>query len=546
MLRLKGMPLSPGVARGVAYVYSDIIQGKQAGYSLRRDQYDSEYARILGAKEKVRSQLFSSAHRIGAAFNKNVADIFLAQEAMLVDPQLVADLKQTFRQKHVNAEQVVGTVFRRWIRKFRDAPSKMLNERADDLEDLYRRMLGVLIGVETNRLENLGENTILVARRLLPSDTVFLSPKTCLGILLEVAGPTAHSTILARELGIPLVGKVADLIYRIVTGNEILVDGSTGDVTVNPTPQAVLAFDAVRDRYTRKSASAWKRRFDKARTAGGNVISVSANVGSREDVERAADSGADGIGLFRTEGFFLAAKQLPSAGEFGRFLLHCLEPIGNKPVNLRLLDIGGDKKIPYLSLPFELNPFLGRRGIRLLFEFPALLNIQLEAMLSVSQTRPIRILIPMVTFAEEIIRIRRMIGRIAKRKHIHPPPLGAMIETPTAALEAVSISKHADFLCVGTNDLTQYMMAADRESALITEYFRDDHPVIFSLLRSISAGAGRVPVTLCGELASKREALDRIVKTGIRALSIAPPHIPAIKEAIRHIGVHPHSSPRRP
>ncbi len=535
MFNLKGLPLSSGLARGIAYVYSDILESKQAAYNIRKDQYDAEYARIHTAKEKVRQQLFRSAKRVGSALDKNVADIFLAQETMLVDPQLAADLKQTLRQKHINAERVVGTVFRRWIRKFRDASSTMLNERADDIEDLYRRMLGVLVGVEAHKLEYLPENTILVARRLLPSDTVFLSRKSCAGILLEIAGPTAHSTILAREIGVPCVGQLKNLIASIDTGDEILVDGNAGVITVNPAKRAIKAFNTTQDRFVQQSAKAQKNRFAAARTVDGRAVTVMANVGSREDVERAVESGADGVGLFRTESFFLSQKALPTADEFSRYLSGCLEPIGNKSVNLRLLDIGGDKNIPYLSLPFELNPFLGRRGVRLLFDFPTLLNIQLEAMLSVSQRHRIRVLIPMVTFAEEIVRIRRLLHKMAHRRHITPPPIGAMIETPAAALAVPSIRKQADFLCIGTNDLTQYVMAADRESALVSDYFRDDHSVVLGLLKTIVADAGNTPVTLCGELAVKREALERVLKTGITALSIAPLSIPAIKQAIRRL-----------
>ncbi len=535
MFQLKGTPLSPGFAQGIAYVYSDIIKSKQSAYYIRKSQHDLEHARIFSAKENVRQQLFKSAKRVKRAFNKGVADIFLAQETMLADPQLAADLKQTLSQKHINAERVVEIVFRRWIQKFRNAPSKMLNERADDIEDLYRRMIGVLVGVESHRLENLPPNTILVARRLLPSDTVFLSRESCAGLLLEIAGPSAHSTILARELGVPCVGQVSNLISSINPGDKILINGNTGKITINPTERVIKSFDSTQHRFFQRSKKARKNRYSAACTKDGRRIAVMGNVGSREDVELAVESGADGIGLFRTESFFLAAKVLPNANEFTQYLVHCLASVGDRIVNLRLLDIGGDKSIPYLSLPFELNPFLGRRGVRLLFDFPALLKIQLEAMLFVSQKYHVRVLLPMVTFAEEIFRIRRMLEKIAKKQQIKPPPLGVMIETPAAALAMPSLRKHADFFCIGTNDLTQYIMAADRESELVSEYFRDDHPILLDLLRTIVAQAGKTSITLCGELAVKRKALDRVLRTGIRTLSIAPLSIPVIKEAIRHL-----------
>lgn len=537
MLRFKGTPLSSGFAQGVAHVYNDILESKHAAYNIKKDAYKLEYARIHNAKEKVRQQLFRSAKRVGKTLDKNVADIFIAQEAMLVDPQLASDLKSTLRQKNLNAERVVGMVFQRWIRKFREAQSALLNERADDIEDLYRRMLGVLMGVETHKLENLPENTILVARRLLPSDTVFLTRASCAGILLEIAGLTAHSTILAKELGVPCVGQISNLISRIDTGNKILVNGITGKIVVNPSPRVVIYFNAECNRFVRHNAVAKRKRFASAITKCGKNISVMANVGSREDIERAVKSGADDIGLFRTESYFLAAKTLPTASEFVQYLRHCLEPVENRNVNLRLLDIGGDKNIPYLSLPFETNPFLGKRGVRLLFNFRALLKIQLEAMLSVSKKYRIRILIPMVTFPEEITQIRQILEKIAKRKNITPPPLGAMIETPAAALAVASLREHADFFCIGTNDLTQYIMAADRESAMMSDYFKDDHPVILKLIQDITVAAGKGPVTLCGELAGKHEILKQVIKTGITSLSIAPLSIPSIKEALRHLKI---------
>lgn len=536
-LVLKGIPLSGVFSHGTAYVYHDILYSKQVAYSIRKSQYDSELARIHAAKESVRRQLSDSARRVGASFNKGVADIFLAQETMLTDPQLVTDLKQTLRQKHINAERVIGIVFQRWLQKFRNSPSKMLNERADDIEDIYRRMLAVLVGVETHRLEDLGENTILVARRLLPSDTVFLSRGSCTGILLEIAGPTAHSTILARELGVPCVGQISNLLASIKTGDDLLVNGNKGTVIVNPGKDSLKTFNAAQQRYRRRFSTVWKRRFDSARTTDGKAVTVMANVGSRDDIEHAIDSGADGIGLFRTEGFFLAAKTLPTAAEFSRFLSDCLKPAGGKPANLRLLDIGGDKNIPFLSLPFEMNPFLGRRGVRLLFNYPELLRVQLEAMVSVSRTFRVRIVVPMVTFPQEVARIRKMLNRISKKQHQEPPPLGAMVETPAAALDIASLSKHADFLCIGTNDLTQYVMAADRESSLVSDYFKDDHPIMLNLLRTIVGTAGTVPLTLCGELAVRRESLDAVLRTGITSLSIAPPSIPGIKDAVSKLNL---------
>jgi phosphoenolpyruvate-protein kinase (PTS system EI component) len=394
-------------------------------------------------------------------------------------------------------------------------------------------MLGVLAGVQAHRLETLPGNSILVARRLLPSDTVFLSPASCLAILVVDAGSASHATILARELGIPCVGRLPNLLLSIPSGSEILVNGDSGIVAVNPGRKAVLDFEKEQSRLARRSVLLRKKRFEKAVTSRGRQISVLANVSSPEDVQRAMEAGADGIGLFRTESFFLASKTLPTTEEFAAYLGKCLEPLKGKTTNLRLLDIGGDKNVPYISLPGELNPSLGRRGIRLLFAFPALLDIQIEAMLLMSRTREVRILVPMVTFPEEMARVRTRIEAAAAQSRLPVPPIGAMVETPAAALSVAALCRSADFLCVGTNDLTQYVMAADRESALVNDYFQDADPVILRLLESIVKEAGATPVTLCGELAAKPESLARVLATGIRSLSVAAMRIPAVKAAIR-------------
>lgn len=535
MIRFEGKGQSPGLAQGAAYVYVDVLESKQTTRPVPEHLISAEYGRILDAMDTVRRHLTDSAERVGSGMGKEVADIFLAHEAMLNDPNLAADLEAALWGQRINAERIVELVFRRWSSKFRAAASPMLNQRADDIDDLYRRMVGVLAGVQAHRLERLPEGSLLVARRLLPSDTVFLSTRTCAGILLVEAGETSHATILARELGIPCVGQLPTLLLVVESGDEILMDGNTGEVVVHPTVEAVRAFGESRNRSARSTTAMWERRFEAAATGKGERVRVYANASSREDVERGSAAGAEGIGLFRTEAFFLAAPSLPGVDEFAAHLEGCLGAMEGKESTLRLLDIGGDKNIPYLSLPFELNPFLGRRGIRLLFEYPLLLETQLEAMLLVSRKHRIRILVPMVTFPEEMMRVRSGLQVISRRMSLPPPPLGAMIETPAAALSIPEWRGRADFFCIGTNDLTQYVMAADRESALVGEYFRDDHPIILELLRTIVQGAGEIPVTLCGELAAKPAALARILDTGIHALSMAASAIPSVKEAIRNL-----------
>ena len=263
-----------------------------------------------------------------------------------------------------------------------------------------------------------------------------------------------------------------------------------------------------------------------------------ANIGCREDAVLAADNGADGVGLYRLEQLYLSRKALPNEDELLEIMRSAVEPIAGKPITIRLLDVGADKKLPSLDLSAEVNPFLGRRGVRVLLAFPELLHTQLRALARLSRVRDVHILVPMVTLAQEMKRLRELLVTAAADVGAeHLPPLGAMIETPAAALCVDEIKQHADFLSVGTNDLTQYTMAAGREDPLVSDYFIDDHPAVRRLLGLVSEAAGDMPLALCGELAGRVDMLPFLLATGIRTFSVAPPLVPTVKEAVRHIRV---------
>jgi phosphoenolpyruvate-protein kinase (PTS system EI component) len=265
---------------------------------------------------------------------------------------------------------------------------------------------------------------------------------------------------------------------------------------------------------------------------------VLANVGCREDVTAAAEHGADGVGLYRMEQFYLARNTPPTVQELLAELRAVFAPVSGKPVTVRLLDLGGDKPLPFLKLPPEDNPFLGQRGVRFLLRYPDLLDTQLQALCQFSQEHDLRILVPMVTLAGEMASIRSRLAALGKEAGVEKlPPLGAMIETPAAALSVADINEYADFLSIGTNDLTQYTMAAGRENPLVNDYFREDHPAVLRLVRIILDEAGHTPVALCGELARQTEVIPVLLKLGIRILSVAPPLIPLVKEAIRQIAL---------
>lgn len=536
MLTLVGKGVSPGLAKGKAFVYIDVLQRDSELYSIDRAQVDEEKARIEDAIADVRQSLIIDAKRIEGRLGKQSADIFRAQEAMLLDSSVVEELIRTLEAERINAEQVVRTVFRLLARRFRDMSDEILRERGDDIDDLSRRLLLSLAGIHAHSLENLPANTVLVARRLLPSDTVFLSRSSTVAVLAEFAGPAAHAALLARELDIPCVGGIPKLLETVHTEDVVLVNGTQGTAVINPDSQSLQRFESSFDEVRkRKETMAQDRCIDRTVTLDGIEVSVMANVRSREDVELAMNCGADGIGLFRTEPFFLSTKHFPSDREFAEFLLDSLHPAQGRHVDVRLLDIGADKNPIYLHLPPDPDPSLGRRGVRVLLEYPELLEAQLQAVLEVSQQFRIGVLIPMVTTERDVVQVAGRLHKLAAEMDIRElPRIGAMIETPAAALSIPSLKKHVDFFSIGSNDLTQYTMAAGRENPMATEYFIDDHPTILRLIELVVRESGDTPVTLCGELAGRIDVMPSLLRTGLRSLSVPAALVPEVKNAIRN------------
>ncbi len=313
MLALFGKGISAGVAKGNAFVYSDILQRSTELHEVDDDaQLRVEQDRIEKAIDDVQHGLAIDAKHIEARLSKRSADIFRAQEAMLSSPSVVKELHQTLETERINAEGVVKTVFRRLARRFRDMNSEVNRARGDDIDDLSRRLLLSLAGIHAHSLENLPPDTVLVARRLLPSDTVFLSRSSTVAVLAEFAGPAAHAALLARELGIPCVGGIPDLLEVIQTGDVVLVDGTHGTAVINPDAHALRRYEESRHEVReRKKASEEENRIERTATLDGVEVSVMANVRSREDVELAMSLGADGIGLFRTEPFLLSTNHFP-------------------------------------------------------------------------------------------------------------------------------------------------------------------------------------------------------------------------------------------
>jgi phosphoenolpyruvate-protein phosphotransferase len=535
-LSLKGTRISPGLASGTVWVAGDILDCSAETHRIEPHQVDAEMERIRRAFVQVEAELEESAQRISQQIDPSLAEIFRAHRLMLESLLSSNDFEKELRESLTSAAEAVKRVFRKWEAKFAAIQDETLRQRADDILDLARRVLRQLEGADAFGLAAMPVGRVLVTQRLLPSDVVALSPRDVKAIVVESLGQGSHAALLAREKGIPTLTDLPGLLSQIRSGDEALVDAFREALIISPSPETRRDFDQRLEQYRASLLTCKWQCHRPAITRDGQKISVEANLAAHASVEAVVENGADGVGLFRIEDLYFTRELPPSEEELFSELQHLVAPLREKPVTIRLLDIGGDKAIPSLRLPFESNPLLGKRGVRVLLDYPQLARAQLKSLLRLSQAQDIRILVPMVTFERDMKQMRDLLVAVAHEMGIQNiPPLGAMIETPAAALTVGQIARHADFLSVGTNDLTQYTLVAGRDNATVSNYYEDTHPSMLRLLGIIIAEASGKSVSICGEMAGREDVIPTLLEIGFRTLSISPPLIPTTKELIRSI-----------
>jgi phosphoenolpyruvate-protein phosphotransferase len=533
---LSGLGLSPGLAMGEAYLYRDIIEQDIEAAELETEEVNGECRRLGSAIEQAREELSAAEKNVHREIGPSLAEVFRAHRQMLQDPALTEELREEVRGNRLPAEQALRRVFGRWEQRFREMESETFQARDADVADLTRRLLRILMDIESHALEDMPEGSILVARRLLPSDAIFFSLSSPAGFLVEEGSPGSHCALLTRELGIPGVAQIPGAWERISPGQTVMVDGNHGSVVVAPDPANRRRFRRQQQKYEDTLQKAKARCREPAVTGSGQKVPVLANVGSRHDARMAAENGADGVGLYRTEMLYATRDSFPTEEELVEEMSEVLAPLSDQRCVVRLMDIGGDKELPFLESFSESNPFLGRRGIRLLLEYPELLRVQLRALIQLSMDFDLQIMVPMVTVAEDMRRVREALDAAATEMGAsQPPPLVALIETPAAALCTQQIARYADSLSIGTNDLTQYTMAAGRDNPMVAHYFQDNHPAVLRLVRMVCQEADNKPVFVCGELAGRLDAVQAVLDAGVQMLSVAPPLIPSVKQAVREV-----------
>jgi len=537
---LKGIAVSPGIVHGPAFVIDDeaslSVVRREIGatdVAVELKRFDAALADVEKALQRLRDDV---QEKVGS----REAEIFEAQIAMLRDPMFYDDVVATVRDDLRNIEAAVAETIQRFSRMLSEIEDPLLRERAADVRDVGRRVFDRLVEESASELVAIPQGVILVAPELAPSTTVRLDLKGVRAVVTERGGKTSHAAILMRSLGIPAVVGVRDATRVIRTGDSVILDGISGSVFVGPSA-AVKAEYARLEADLEKSTDALHAFIDRpATTADGEHIHILANIGKTADITAALRYGAEGVGLFRTEFSFLIRDHYPTADEHLEIYTNLAEQIRPREVVVRVLDIGSDKTPCYFDLTPEPNPSLGLRGTRLLLNRPEVLEAQLRAILQASGNHRISVLFPGIAGVEEIRGARAVLERTKEQLAAEGVPfdpairVGAMIELPSAALRMGPILREVDFVSLGTNDLTQYILAADRGSPEMGRYYRAIHPAVLQTIwTAIQAAreAGK-EVTVCGAMAGSPERVALLIGFGARKLSIAPADILEVKRML--------------
>lgn len=534
---LRGIAVSQGVA-----VARAIVVKKRTPAIARRHPVDvaRELSRFNDAVGKAMEELREIRGKALQELGADEAEIFEGHMLILEDPAFAGQVREKIGRESVDAESALMEVTEQIAAAFETMDSEYLRERAADIRDVGQRVLAVLQGAGDPFAPPPDEPVVIVARDLTPSDTARLDRTRVAGIAADAGGKTSHAAIMARAMGIPAVVGLKNASELVSSGATVIVDGSRGHLVVNPSAAQIAEYDRERESVRKQREVPAPPLPAKTATADGRTVELFANIGSPADLPGALASGAEGVGLFRTEFLFMDRGAFPSEEEQYEAYKAVAEGMGNRPVIIRTLDVGGDKDLPYLSLPGETNPFLGCRAIRLCLERGGLFKTQLRAILRAGAHGRVKIMYPMITTVSELRRANEILSEAKEELAAENIPFdpaveaGVMVETPAAAVAADILAKEADFFSIGTNDLIQYTMACDRMNESIAHLYQPFHPSVLRLIKMAIDAARRhgKPVGMCGEMASDRIAVPLLLGLGLDEFSMSASSISDIRRLI--------------
>jgi phosphotransferase system enzyme I (PtsI) len=540
MKELKGIAASLGFAIGSVFLY----EREEIRIEECQDKdVSAEWQKFEDALKTAKEQISHIYEHVKNESGEDHAEIFSAQLMILDDPDLMDSVKQVLNAKRNNIEAALYEAIEQFAMAMEMLDDEYLKARALDIRDVGNRILRILLGIAESPTAGLNEPSVILADDLTPSDTVLIDKNMILGFCIAKGGATSHTAILARGLGIPAVVGAGDEIMKVKKGERIIVDGSEGFVFINPSDDKVSYYTEKQKHFNQVMKESLSKAHEPAITQDGQHVEVVANIGNVENAKAAMEAGAEGVGLLRTEFLYLEGTALPTEEEQYKSYRAIVDVFGDYPVILRTLDIGGDKELSYLSLPKEANPFLGVRAIRLCFNRPDIFKPQLRAALRAAEGKNLKIMFPMVATVDEIRQARAILTecqnelKAEKVSHAAKVDIGIMIEIPAAAIMSDVLAKEVDFFSIGTNDLSQYTLAADRTNAGVANIASSFQPPVLRLVKMVIDAAHKEGkwVGMCGELAGEPVAIPILLGLGLDEFSMNPPAIPIAKQIIRSV-----------
>lgn len=539
---ISGILASPGIAFGKALLLKeDEIVINRA--TLAADQLENEIARFFDGRNKAAAQLETIKQKAAVTLGEEKEAIFEGHIMLLEDEELEQEIIAYIRENSASAEAAIHAILEGQAQSLEELDDEYLKERAADVRDIGKRLLKNVLGMNIVDLSAISEEVILIANDLTPSETAQLNLDKVLGFVTDIGGRTSHTSIMARSLELPAIVGTNNVTQQVKSGDFVVLDAISNAVHINPTAAQIEQLKEIQARFANEKAELAKLKDLPAMTLDGHQIEVCGNIGTVRDVDGVERNGGEGVGLYRTEFLFMDRDALPTEDEQFAAYKAVAQAMGDQAVIVRTMDIGGDKDLPYLNLPKEMNPFLGWRAIRICLDRKEILRAQLRAILRASAFGKLRIMFPMIISVEEVRTLRAELDelKLALKAEGHAfdenIEVGVMVETPAAAAIAHHLAKEVDFFSIGTNDLTQYTLAVDRGNELISHLYNPMTPAVLTLIKQVIDASHKEGkwTGMCGELAGDERAAVLLLGMGLDEFSMSAISIPRIKKVIRNV-----------